>query len=290
MPGGDGLFTSPDMEDTSAPFGTYAPAGLAETFRQLGHSLPPKSRRKQLASLFLRLAGGKKSRPFDVTVFGTEKARLWPAGNICEKRVFITPQYWEAEEREHLATHIRASASAPYVFVDAGANAGLYTLFVQSVLRHCGREGKFVCIEPGAKIGQRLGFNLDQSDIDAEVCAVALSDEERMVSLDVDASNMGGTKITGAEKGGNQVRALPLETLAAEAGLSRIDALKMDIEGHELPVLTRFFREAPTALLPDMILVEEIHEAEGGSLLALCEQAGYRLQHRTRMNLILQRP
>ncbi|MGV6801127.1 MAG: FkbM family methyltransferase [bacterium] len=279
------------QQSEQAPFGHYAPTGLAEKFRQFGHELDPDRKQKLLTSILLRLAGGKKDRPFDVELFDSQKARLYPKGNICEKRVFIAPQYWEADERRYLAHHIEASPYSDYYFVDAGANVGLYSLFVNSILHKLGKAGHFVAIEPEKMVRERLAFNMKQSGLKADILPYALSDKTEKVKLVMDDTNMGSTQIGALQDGdeADEIEAKPLLEMMRAVNLPRIDALKMDIEGYEQPVLTHFFAHCPTDLLPRLILVEEIHQASDGSLQKLCEQAGYHLINRTKMNLLMAR-
>jgi hypothetical protein len=69
--------------------------------------------------------------------------------------------------------------------------------------------------------------------------------------------------------------------------VDHVDALKLDIEGHELPVLTAFFDTAPQALWPKLILLEVSKHGDTPAY-DLCLAQGYRLAQRTRINALLQ--
>ena len=114
------------------PFGTYAPGAMTETLRSFTAALPHGPLRRILASLALHATGGRAAQRRDVTLFGNKKVRLHPYDNLCEKRVYATPQYWEPEERAILKERIE-KGSGPFRFVDAGANVGLFSLYAESV-------------------------------------------------------------------------------------------------------------------------------------------------------------
>src|SRR5258706_10927560 len=56
------------------------------------------------------------------------RLRLYPADNGCEKNALFTPQMYDVVERVALARAIEAAREREFVFVDIGANAGLYSL------------------------------------------------------------------------------------------------------------------------------------------------------------------
>jgi hypothetical protein len=69
--------------------------------------------------------------------------------------------------------------------------------------------------------------------------------------------------------------------------VKKISALKIDIEGHEYPVLKTFFAEAPQTLYPKAMVVEEFGHMislVGGSPIELLISNGYRLINHTAHN------
>jgi hypothetical protein len=80
-----------------------------------------------------------------------------------------------------------------------------------------------------------------------------------------------------------------LESVLNEAGFDRVDALKIDIEGAEDTVLVPFFATAPARLWPSLILLEMSGDRWKSDCVALCVDHGYRITHRTRLNVILER-
>jgi len=267
----------------AAPFGAHALPTPLERLRQLGAGLGPGWAAKWVASAIRRICLLGRPDPVDVAPFPGQSARLYPRDNLSEKRVFGAAVAWDAPERAALG-RLMAETAAPLHFVDAGANAGLYTLAMRSLGPIRG-----LAIEPDPVTLARLRFNLAASGAaEVTVAPVALGAEEGMVSLSHGGGNRGEVAVTGAVAGAatGTIPARPLLGLVTEAGLARIDALKIDIEGAEEPVLRAFFRDAPRALWPRMIVIEAQRGADTPAL-SLAREAGYVERERTRMNAIL---
>ena len=71
----------------------------------------------------------------DVEFMPGVKTRLWPRTSRCEKRVFAGHQVWDHEEREALTSALLYSTSKPFVFLDVGANVGLYSLILAATAK-----------------------------------------------------------------------------------------------------------------------------------------------------------
>ncbi len=279
-----------DVEESyaDAPFGSFAPSGANKAFRALGSSLPPGYVGRKGASLLLGPAGGRSGRPVDCTVFGSQRARLYPHDNICEKRVFIAPHLWDAAERAELATLIVSGPpEQPFWFADIGANVGLYTLFARSAAEAAGRTVKGLCVEPDPDMIRRLNFNLKQSGAlpDIVVAPFAATDIARMLRFHVDRQSRGGSKVDGA--GEMSIQGKPLIQLFSEASLPKLDALKLDIEGHEATALKPFLEEADAELLPKLVILETDRTKTSSPATDLLTAHGYEVRLRTRMNTVL---
>lgn len=72
--------------------------------------------------------------------------------------------------------------------------------------------------------------------------------------------------------------------------MSRVDALKIDVEGFEDRVLTGFFREAPRSLWPQAVVIEHLSKNEWlEDCIADMRARGYVETGRTRSNTLLAR-
>ena len=281
-------------EVAGAPFGAFALPGPAEALRRLADRAPAGRLGRRAASLLRRACLlGRGAGPFDVTLFGGARARLHPRDNRTEKRVFAGGHLWDAEEGAALEAALAAHdpAAGPFVLVDAGANAGLYTLRLAAAARRQGRALRALAIEPDPTTLARLRCNLALSEVaGATVAPVALAAEPGRVRLTPAAGNRGEVRVA-ADGAGPEVAARPLLDVVREAGLTRIDALKIDLEGGEAAVLAAYLDAAPPALHPTLIVAETGRpgDAEGAALTDLLIRRGWALERRAGLNAILRR-
>lgn len=275
----------PDFDDRS-PWGTYAPAAGIAAALKLSHSLPPAL--AALSKLLRRPVKYGVTTPLDLQVWGL-KLRLLPRGNMSEQKLYTAPQLFDREELALLQARLKPGG----VFVDVGANAGVYSFWAHRCMQ--GR-GRILAVEPDPEMGRRLAFNARQNGLtDIELCPVALSDHEGTAELQVNPRQRGlNTLDTGeAQRAGGERQALtvPLSTLLAllqSRGIGRVDVLKIDIEGHEPPVLRHFLTHAPESLWPGAV-ISEFKDQTAADILGLFEARGYRRRETTRLNFILER-
>ena len=270
-------------EGDDPPFGAFSPNRAQMRALSLTQGLPYTYFGRKAASLLLGATGGRQQRPYDVAVFGGMRARLHPFDNLCEKRVFATPRHWEPMERAALAEAIRTGPDG-FVFVDVGANAGLYTLFAYGTAQRLGKRISALCIEPDAEMRRRMTFNFRASRLDPPpfISAFAVSDRPGAVPFHIDAQSRGRSRL--AEQGATMMNAAPLLQLVQQAELTRMDALKIDIEGAEKEVLRAFFSTAEETLFPSLLITETLHEQGTAEHL---KAFGYEVALRTRLNAIL---
>ena len=74
--------------------------------------------------------------------------------------------------------------------------------------------------------------------------------------------------------------------MLVERDVSRIDILKMDIEGAEDIALSPFLKKAPESLLPKHILIENSEHQWKMDLFGLIQEKNYRRVFRNRLNSI----
>lgn len=116
------------------------------------------------------------------------------------------------------------------IVVDAGAYPGDYTLLASE---RVGEEGHVYAYEPGAKNRAVLERNLRRAGVrNVTVIGAALWNEDTRLRMTSQGLASG---IDGA--GGEAVDARRLDGECARLGISRLDVLKMDIEGAELEAL-----------------------------------------------------
>jgi FkbM family methyltransferase len=200
---------------------------------------------------------------------------------------------YEPPEREELARAIAGVAGRPFVFVDIGANVGLFSLFVAATAP----TARILAIEPEPGNFARLAFNIAANPgLPITPLALALGETEGTAIIMLNARDRGGTRMvaagTGAggnRAGGVEVKCRPLASVVTDAGLAGIDALKIDVEGAEDKVLVPFFRDAPAALWPGLIVIEDSSAEWSSDLFGLLASKGYRVSSRTKQNVMLRR-
>jgi FkbM family methyltransferase len=276
-----------------SPFGSRAPGAFDRAVLALTRAMPNNWLGRRLSILFrrgttMRLGDGA----LDTELWGM-KLRLYPRDNGCERNALFTPQMYDALERDVLANAIarRLDEGRDFTFVDIGANVGLYSLFVSA---KAGARARIAAFEPQPGILDRLRFNLAANPaVRVNLFPIALSDREGTVDLLIDSNDSGGTRIdTGAATASVESFAVPCRPLTAalaDAGITEIDALKIDVEGVEDLVLSPFLRDAPPDLLPEYVLIEDTRGFWRTNVFALLEQHGYTVHARSRQNVALRR-
>ncbi len=250
---------------------------------------------RRMAFLLRRLAiSSLKGQPVDTETLGA-RMRVHPQSNVCEKRVLFMPQFFDTEELAALSAHVAAhsaqaggrSAADGYHFVDIGANVGAYSLFVAA---QAGRGARILAVEPQPGVFARLACNIGFNPfgtIKAVACAVA--DKAGELTLFLDAQNEGESSVrTLGTSGAQSVKApaVPLADLLQTEGFSRVDGMKIDVEGAEDLILEPFLAPGNRPLWPALLIIEDSTSKWNIDLKALLAQSGYHLERQTRLNLI----
>jgi FkbM family methyltransferase len=284
--------TAGSTKTETLSFGALAPGSFDRAVIALTSGLPDNWLALRLAILLRRLVTMRLAYPdgaLDVTRWGL-RLRLHPRDNGCEKNLLFTPQMYEPTERAELAAEIdRAKADdSPFIFVDIGANVGLFSFFVAA---RADRNARILAVEPDPVNLSRLAFNIRVNPgVPIRVASVALADRAGKVSLEVDRRDRGGTRIAkSAGRDASTVDAQTLLQLLQRVGIDAIDAIKIDVEGAEDVVLAPFFRDAPKSMWPRLILLEDARSAWSVDLFPLLASLGYIVVSRTRLNVMLRR-
>jgi FkbM family methyltransferase len=281
-----GISVNPPMDPT--PHGALAPGRFDRAVIAATSRLPDNWLGLRLAILLRRLVTMRlPADALDVERWGL-RLRLHPRDNGCEKNLLFTPQMYEPVELGELARGIAVARGdgRPFVFIDVGANVGLFSLFVAA---QSGSDARILAIEPESGNFERLQFNLAANPgLPIEPVPLALGEGEGEVVVEINARDRGGTRTRRATAADPvRVPCRPLLAMLRERGIERIDALKIDVEGAEDKVLAPFFRDAPRSLWPGLILLEDTSVLWGVDLFALLDRCGYRAAARTRLNVVL---
>jgi FkbM family methyltransferase len=284
--------TAGSTDSGTSSFGALVPGSFDRAVIALTSRLPDNWLGLRLAIALRRLVTMRLAYPdgaLDVFRWNL-RLRLHPRDNGCEKNLLFTPQMYEPAERAELAAEIdRAKADAsPFVFVDIGANVGLFSFFVAA---RAGRNARILAVEPDPENLSRLAFNIRiNPGVPISIASVALADKAGKVALDVDRRDRGGTRVVkSAGRDAATVDAQTLLQLLHREGIDAIHAIKIDVEGAEDLVLAPFFRDAPKSMWPRLILLEDARSAWTTDLFSLLASLGYIVVSRTRLNVMLRR-
>ncbi|MEK9280493.1 MULTISPECIES: FkbM family methyltransferase [unclassified Bradyrhizobium] len=273
---------TPDNDPSPAPFGAFAPnaaqAAIIRLAQQSG--LKRGAFRPWLSRLVNLMRGG----PVDVSYQGAS-FRFYHQGSATERGALFNPDY-NLDELDFLRQHTPTGG----VFVDVGANVGTFALVMA---RQVGPEGKVVAIEPHPTTFARLSFNCAASRAtQVRLVQAAAGDSDGELMIETDGGNLGASHVvTGAASADAiKVPSLRLTRILDEAGVTKVDALKIDVEGFEDRVLIGFFRDAPPSLWPRAVVIEHLSQNEWREdCIAEMVARGFAITRKTRSNTFLSR-
>jgi FkbM family methyltransferase len=274
---------TPDNDALPAPFGAFAPnAAQAAIIRLARRS---RLRRGAFRPMMSRLVNLFRAGPVD-TQFQGASFRLYHQFSATERGALFNPEY-NLKELDFLRAHTPIGG----VFVDVGANVGTYAMVLA---RHVGEGGKVIAIEPHPVTQARLAFNRTASGLtQAMLVAAAAGACDGELMIETDDENLGASHVVTGKASALAVKvpALRLQRILEDAAVTKVDALKIDVEGFEDRVLTVFFKNTPKALWPRAVVIEHLSRKQWledcvGDMLS----RGYSPAGKTRSNTLLLRP
>jgi FkbM family methyltransferase len=280
--------------EVTQPHGAHAPGWLDSKVIAATSRLPNNWLGLRIAIGLRRIATMRMQDGdgMDVVRWGL-RLRLHPLDNGCEKGALFTPQMYEVLERMQLRSEIERAKSSnrPFIFVDAGANVGLYSFFVASC---AGPNATIIAIEPEPENLRRMQFNQAANPgIPVRVLPCALGETEGQVALEVNRIDRGGTRTRSQSSDGMQGRHIVdcrslLHVLEHER-VTYVDALKMDVEGDEGAILHAFFGKARESLWPRLVIVEDNSKSWRHEVFYDLAQRGYAIAARSKHNVVMRR-
>ncbi len=273
---------SPDNDPSPPPFGALAPNAAQAAVIALAHHSGLK--RGAFRPFLSRLVDLLRAGPVDVTYQGAS-FRFHHQASATERGALFNPDYNRTE-----LDFLRAHTPGGGVFIDIGANVGTYAL---ALARHVGPRGCVIAVEPHPVTHDRLAFNRAASGFaQVKLVAAAAADIDGELMITTDAKNLGASRIvTGFPAAdATKVPAQRLQRILTETNATKVDALKIDVEGFEDRVLMPFFRNVPQELWPRAVVIEHLSRDEWlDDCLADMIERGYRETGRTRSNTLLLR-
>jgi FkbM family methyltransferase len=257
------------------PFGTYPLTTTQRRITRLFHGtlLGITRLRRGAINRFKAEAGNK---PVDGHLFGL-KVRFHPYDNQTDSKGAVCGSVYNAHELGWL----RRALPPGGTFIDIGANMGFFTLYAAK------RGAKVIAIEPLPELFERLSFNMAINDLSGVLLNEAVGPAFGEVHIQRGNSDLGNSRVGTS---GHSTPMRPLDAILTQAAFTRVDLLKIDVEGFEDQVLCPFFRTAPQSSWPISIIMEHSSHAQWSEdLLEDLKQRGYRPKARNRANMWLQR-
>jgi len=233
----------------------------------------------------LRVINPASLKPVRVQVESGINLLLDPGDKVAES--ILLAGSWQPEVWGALANGLSEGS----VMLDVGAHIGWDTLKASVKV---GPTGKVISFEPNPRTLEILRGNIAASKAtNVIVEAIACTDKEQTLTLydSTSEGNSGASSLslsTADEKGlgtlpSYTVRGRPIDDVVRELGLTRLDVIKMDIEGAETMAI-RGARETLLRFHPRIVTeVDDDHLKNLGSsvkeLTALMEELGY-TQHK----------
>jgi FkbM family methyltransferase len=273
---------TPDNDPSPAPFGAFAPNAAQAAIISLAHRT--RLKRGSFRPWLSRLVNLLREGPVDVSYQGAS-FRFHHQASATERGALFNPDY-NLEELGFLRRHLPAGG----VFVDIGANVGTYALVLA---RDVGANGRVIAVEPHPVTYARLSFNNGACGYaQTRLVAAAVSDSDGEVLIETDGDNLGASHIVTSTASADTIKvpALRLQRILEEAGIEKVDALKIDIEGFEDRALVPFFEAAPQTRWPRAVVIEHLSRDEWQKdCIADMLTRGYTEAGRTRSNTFLLR-
>jgi FkbM family methyltransferase len=272
----------PDNDPSPAPFGAFAPTAAQAAIIRLAHR--SRLKRGAFRPMLSRLVNLLRAGPVDVAYQGAS-FRFYHQVSATERGALFNPDY-NIEELDFLRAHTPSGG----VFVDVGANVGTYAMVLA---RHVGPAGKVIAIEPHPVTHARLAFNNSASGYtQVRLVAAAAGSADGELMIETDGDNLGASHIVTGEVSSRAIKvpSLRLQRILEDAGVTRVDALKIDIEGFEDRALIPFFKDAPPTLWPRAVVIEHLSKNEWlDDCIADMRARGYSETGETRSNTLLVR-
>jgi len=202
-------------------------------------------------------------------------------GNEMSRIIYLTGRY-EPNEFWWLKRFLKPGMGV----IDVGANVGCYTLYCAALV---GRDGRVVAIEPSEREYRRLSNHVSLNNlVNVTALNVAASSTSGKADLKIAEEWNAGHNTLGqyaydATKhfADETVVLKTIDDMVRETGMSRVDFIKMDIEGAELAALTgacdvlRRFR--PTVLIELVDLALRHQGTSSADVFDFFEGLDYRL-------------
>jgi FkbM family methyltransferase len=190
-----------------------------------------------------------RAGPYDITIDGI-KMRCHMGDNFTDTGLVMKGARQDAQ-----SLRIVLDALSPgNTFVDLGANCGLFSLFAA---RKVTPSGRVLSVEPLPLMTKRLRFNISANGFNnVTVVEAAVGAHEGVARFFVNERQHGESTMLVATGTAITVPASTLQTIILNSGLTRVDTLKIDVEGYEDRALLPLIQKADRSIWPRKVFME----------------------------------
>jgi FkbM family methyltransferase len=194
-----------------------------------GSRVPYHRGKGRLIERLLRLFKVNVNQEFDVVRDGL-RWRLNPA-DFVHADVF-----WLGRKDHYDVYNLQQMLQPGDVFFDVGANFGYYSIVLAARLN---KQCTIHAFEPNPPTLARLRHHVEINGLEdvVQLHDFALSDQAGTAALASKENNSGATNVVAADADSTLVRITTLDAFCDEQRLTRLDAMKIDVEGFEERVL-----------------------------------------------------
>lgn len=189
---------------------------------------------------------------------------------------------YEPEVRKIIKNLLRPG----FVALDTGANVGWHTLLMA---KRVGHSGRVVAVEANPSVRKILEFHITLNRVENTVVLPVVASSRlgrvKFLGPQAEEAHSGDGHVVREEavnpSGLMEIDAQPIDYIIEQLQLSRLDFIKVDVEGYEWPVL-QGAREALIRFQPHLIFeFDENYTKRGngdaGAIHQFLESLGYRL-------------
>jgi FkbM family methyltransferase len=208
----------------------------------------------------------KNSQVFHDRIFSTCKINLYPNDRLSE---FIFKREFECTEQEFIRKYLGIGD----IFVDIGANIGLFTILAANEV---GQKGKVIAFEPTLETYNQLLTNIAINYFNNVKCIhMALSNKEGIRTLIKSIDGFGAWNSLAKPTAGKkfdieEVRCTTWDIFSEENDLTgKVNLIKIDIEGWELYALEGAEKTFKRDDAPDLLIeFTEVNARSAGTSCA----------------------
>ena len=193
-------------------------------------------------------------------------------GDWIQENIYFLDKYEEAE-----LIYLKSSLKKGNVFIDIGANIGVYSLFSSSIL---GQDGRVISFEPFSKNYNLFKKNIslnNYQNIQAEKIAISDMSNDIEIYYDEEETNLGmaSSYATNSYTISETVKATTLDDYINDKNISSLDFIKIDIEGGEFKAVQGMIKTLKSFY--PKLLVEILDDTKDKeSLVKLLDDIGYK--------------